>query len=257
MKMRILLSLTLCLTSSLALAEPKNAVATIDAVNNALAEPLPTEQGTPAAAPAPASETAPVAIPATPTPPPNNLSDAAGNALDKLATKASELTNAVLPNGLPLPPELGGGMAPVAPENVDPSFSQGQDKSVTVTSGGKPASLFFTPNQLASIMRAKEGYLAPREAFDPNNQSDNPNSVGSRVVSLAGIIYVSKKDWVIWLNGERVTSKNMPQRLVGVTVKPDRVHLRWMDIANQRIVNITLQPHQQYLLDSDTIIPAG
>lgn len=248
MPMRILLSLTLCLISSLAFAEARSAAATVEAVNNALAEPLPSESAPPAAPVQPAS------------PPPTSLSDAAGNALSKVADKANELKEklpSVLPGGLPLPPELGLGPAPVAPENVDPSFSQGQNQAVTVNSEGKPASLFFTPNQLASIMRAKEGFLAPREAFDPNNQSDNPNSLASHVVSLAGIVYISKNNWVIWLNGERVTRKNMPQRLVGLTVKPDRVHLRWMDIANQRIVNITLEPHQQYLLDSDTIVPAG
>jgi hypothetical protein len=189
-----------------------------------------------------------------------NFSEAAGSALDKLAAKANEAKNRVIPDGLPLPADLNnlvGGQPPLPPPDaVSPQFTQGQDKSITVTSEGKPESLFFTPNQLASIMRAKEGFMAPREAFDPNNQA-NPMTTAPHTISLAGIVYVSKNDWVIWLNGERVTQKNMPQRLIGVTVKPDRVHLRWMDIPHQRIINITLEPHQQYLLDSDTIVPIG
>lgn len=183
-----------------------------------------------------------------------NLADAASNAISGLANKAAELRKQVMPDTLSIP-----GLKSAMPDRVpgeESGFSEGQDRSITVTSGGKPESIFFTPNQLASIMRAQQGFLVPREAFDPNNQGPEPMTGGSRVVSLAGIIYVNSKDWVIWLNGERVTRKNMPQRLVGVTVRPKLAHLRWLDVPNQRIVNITLRPHQQYLLDSDTIIPA-
>ena len=146
--------------------------------------------------------------------------------------------------------------APKAAEQAPSPFTEGQDHSIGVATEGKPDSIFFTPNQLAAIMRAKEGFLAPREAIDPANQGQ-PETVGPRVISLAGIVYVNARNWVVWINGERVTRKNIPQRLIGLTVRPHVAHLRWMDIPNQRIVNITLKPHQQYLLDSDTIIPAN
>jgi hypothetical protein len=190
-----------------------------------------------------------VAVPAAP-----SLADTASDAISGLADKATALGKNIIPENLAIP-----GMAPAMPERIpgqESGFSEGQDRSITVTSGGKPESIFFTPNQLAAIMRAQQGFLVPREAFDPNNQGSDPTTGGSRVVSLAGIIYVNSKDWVIWLNGERVTRKNMPQRLIGLTVRPTLAHLRWLDVPNQRIVNITLRPHQQYLLDSDTIIPA-
>lgn len=117
----------------------------------------------------------------------------------------------------------------------------------------KKESIFFTPNQLISIMRANQGFIAPKEAFDSKNQGA-PVDNGPRVISLTGIIYHGRNDWTIWLNGERVTPKNIPDRIMGLTVKPDRATIRWMDIGNQRIVNITLRTNQQYLLDSDTII---
>jgi hypothetical protein len=179
------------------------------------------------------------------------LKEKATRAVGGLVEKAGALRDDVLPN-VPVP-GLPAAMPPQLPVN-DPSITQGQDRSIGVATEGKPESIFFTPNQLAAIMRAKEGYMAPREAYDPNNQA-SPTSAGPRTVSLAGIVYINAKNWVIWLNGERVTRKNMPQRLVGVTVRPQVVHLRWLDITNQRIVNISLKPHQQYLLDSDTIIP--
>lgn len=119
----------------------------------------------------------------------------------------------------------------------------------------KVASLFFTPNQLMAIMRANQGFIAPKEAYDPNNQSSKPQDPGPRSVALSGIVYHGAHDWTIWLNGERVTPKNVPDRIMGLTVKKDRVHLRWMDIGNQRVVNMVLAPNQKYLLDSDEIVP--
>ncbi|HEY1096122.1 MAG TPA: hypothetical protein VGF14_02680, partial [Alphaproteobacteria bacterium] len=140
-----------------------------------------------------------------------SLSGTASQAVSDMADKAAQMRDQLIPN-VNIP-----GLAPAMPEPVPgaPStFTEGQDRSISVTSEGKPESIFFTPNQLASIMRAKQGFLAPREAFDPNNQGSDPATGGSRVVSLAGIVYVDSKNWVIWLNGERVTRKNMPQRLV-------------------------------------------
>ncbi len=119
----------------------------------------------------------------------------------------------------------------------------------------KISSLFFTPNQLAAIARANQGFIAPKESYDPNNQSNRPQDPGPRVVTLAGIVYQGPKDWTVWLNDERVTPKNIPDHIMGITVEKDKVHLRWMDIANQRVVNITLQSNQKYLLDSDQIVP--
>lgn len=126
-----------------------------------------------------------------------------------------------------------------------------------VTLSLEKKSIFFTPNQLIAIMRANQGFIAPREAFDENNQGDKPQDAGPRELILNGIVYNSKSDWTIWFNGERVTPKNIPDRIMGLNVEKDRVHIRWMDIGNKRIVNITLLPNQKYLLDSDTIVPAG
>jgi hypothetical protein len=115
-------------------------------------------------------------------------------------------------------------------------------------------SIFFTPNQLIAITRANQGFIAPQEAYDPDNQSSKPIDPGPRIISLSGIVFNSKSDWTIWLNNERVTPKNIPDRIMGLSVRKDRVFIRWMDLGNQRIVNIVLRPNQQYLLDSDQII---
>ncbi len=116
-------------------------------------------------------------------------------------------------------------------------------------------SIFFTPNQLIAITRANQGFIAPAEAYDPDNQSSKPIDPGPRIIALSGIVFNSQRDWTIWLNNERVTPNNIPDRVMGLSVRKDRVYIRWMDLGNQRIVNITLRPNQQYLLDSDSIVP--
>lgn len=115
-------------------------------------------------------------------------------------------------------------------------------------------SLFMTPNEITSILQARQGLLAPEEAFDEDNQYD-PIDNSTRILSLAGIVYVNRKDWTIWLNGERVTRANIPDRVISLTVKRDRVHLKWLDIREQRVVVVTLRSHQSYDLDSGLMMP--
>lgn len=115
-------------------------------------------------------------------------------------------------------------------------------------------SLFMTPNEITSILQARQGLLAPEEAFDEENQFDTVDN-SPRILSLAGIVYVDRNDWTIWLNGERVTPANIPDRVIALTVKRDRVHLKWFDIREQRVVVITLRSHQRYDLDTELMMP--
>jgi hypothetical protein len=73
-------------------------------------------------------------------------------------------------------------------------------------------------------------------------------------LALSGIVYQGPHEWTIWLNNQRITPKNIPDHIMGLTVMKDHIQLRWMDIANQRIVNLTLRAHQTYFLDTDTIV---
>lgn len=112
-------------------------------------------------------------------------------------------------------------------------------------------SLFFTPNEVMSIMRANQGFISQDgmggDAGTPAVQDSR------RIITLAGIAYRGANDWTVWLNGERVTPKNIPEGILGLTVKKDVILLKWLDAPNQRIVNLTLRPHQKYNLDTDTI----
>lgn len=122
-------------------------------------------------------------------------------------------------------------------------------------------SIFFSEEQLDMIFQASEGVL--ETVADETTESDPvkaaekeaPVDRGRRILTLSGVVYQSSKDWTIWLNGERVTPKNIPENVRGLIVTNDHIRLRWFDKATNRIVNLTLRPHQQYNLDLDLISP--
>lgn len=113
-------------------------------------------------------------------------------------------------------------------------------------------SLFFTDSELQTIMLATQGYVA--DAPDAKKDEQELDR-GRRILALSGLVYQSSADWTIWLNGERVTPRNIPENVMGLVVKPDHIRLRWLDKATNRIVNVMLRPHQQYNLDLDLISP--
>lgn len=120
-------------------------------------------------------------------------------------------------------------------------------------------SIFFSFDELDTILQAAQGN-APAVDGDDEDASDEtaeqvPVDRGRRVLTLSGVVYQSPQDWTIWLNGERVTPKNIPENVRGLIVQTDHIRLRWLDKAENRIVNVTLRPHQQYNLDLDTIFP--
>lgn len=124
-------------------------------------------------------------------------------------------------------------------------------------------SVFFSLEELDLILQASAGALELDDESDDAKDGDagkkdgqeQPVDRGRRVLTLSGVVYQSPNDWTIWLNGERVTPRNIPEYVRGLTVHTDHIRLRWFDRAENRIVNITLRPHQQYNLDLDTILP--
>lgn len=125
-------------------------------------------------------------------------------------------------------------------------------------------SIFFSAEDLETILQASEGNVESVADVDGEDEDgatteeakkEEPVDRGRRILTLSGIVYQSAQDWTVWLNGERVTPKNIPENVRGLVVQSDYIRLRWFDKANNRIVNITLRPHQHYNLDFDTISP--
>lgn len=111
-------------------------------------------------------------------------------------------------------------------------------------------SLFFLPNEVIAIMQARRGILQSEKSYE-----DNPVDMGPRYVSLAGISYIDANDWTIWLNDEKITPNNIPERVIDLVVHKDYINIKWHDVVKQRVVVFTLKPHQRFHLDTGLLLP--
>jgi hypothetical protein len=129
--------------------------------------------------------------------------------------------------------------------------------SVHAQTPSKYKSLFFTDADIQRIEKASQGFVVKADIPDTMDETKvvEPETVdlGPRSLKLAGIVYNSDRDWTIWFNGMRVTPGNLPEGMLGLVVKKDRIALRWLDKGTQKVINLVLKPHQQYNIDSDTI----
>lgn len=91
------------------------------------------------------------------------------------------------------------------------------------------------------------------DPFGANTPAEVINSI--RELSLGGILYSSKKEWTIWLNGQRVTPQSKPEEVVGLKVFEDYIELKWLDQKTLKVYPIRLRPHQRFNLDNNLFLP--
>jgi|GEM_PF-905312 len=103
-------------------------------------------------------------------------------------------------------------------------------------------SLLFTELELDTIRKTESG-----RAVQSTAKIESVELIPvDRKIWLSGIFYKAANDWIIWLNGYKLTPYYMLPEIRGIRVDRDRVHLEWYDIGKNGIINITLQPHQVY-----------
>lgn len=78
-----------------------------------------------------------------------------------------------------------------------------------------------------------------------------------RMISLSGVVYRSPGDWIVWLNGHKLTPGVKLPELVDIKVENDRVHLKWFDIGMAKIIAITLRPRQTYDITSGVLLTSS
>jgi hypothetical protein len=78
---------------------------------------------------------------------------------------------------------------------------------------------------------------------------------GLREISLAGIAYVNKDNWTIWLNGQRMKPNSLPREVMDINVGKQYVELKWYDASTNLIYPVRLRPHQRFNLDSRIFLP--
>lgn len=119
--------------------------------------------------------------------------------------------------------------------------------------------IFFTLWQHRLLEEQRRYGVQTRGATEQEMQATGPapeNRVrGIRELSLGGIVYASGKNWVVWLNGQRVTPEAIPREVIDIQVKDDYIELKWYDSWTNLIFPIRLRPHQRFNLDTRIFLP--
>ncbi len=113
-------------------------------------------------------------------------------------------------------------------------------------------SLFFSPWTQALIKEYRRGI-----SNQPSSSGDAGAgaSSGARELVLGGITYRSEKDWTVWLNGQRVTPKAMPEQIHDLKVTGEYIDIKWYDSFTNIIFPVRLRPHQRFNLDTRIFLP--
>jgi hypothetical protein len=127
--------------------------------------------------------------------------------------------------------------------------------------GAEVPSVMFNPSEQAALSSAIAVYESGNfiKPIDPSElPSDDVVEVkldDSRNLSLAGISYGDGKNWVVWLNKQRLTPTRLPPQIKGIKVYKHYIEIRWMDDESKNIVPVRLRPNQRFNLDTQTFLP--
>ncbi len=118
-------------------------------------------------------------------------------------------------------------------------------------------SLMFSRSEILKIEAALAGIQ--NEAIDDVSTEDPTETEISvpenRYIRLGGIAYSGDDRWMIWLNGQRVTPRNMLPQIVDISVQKNYIDLKWFDELLRKIIKIRLKPNQAYEIRTGVLIP--
>lgn len=103
-------------------------------------------------------------------------------------------------------------------------------------------SLLFSDLEVDTIRKALEG----RAVQSTKNIESVELIPIDRKIWLQGIYYKSENNWIIWMNGYKLTPRYLLPEIRAIKVERDRVYLEWYDIGKNGIIRLTMQPHQVY-----------
>lgn len=78
---------------------------------------------------------------------------------------------------------------------------------------------------------------------------------GIRELSLSGILFKGKDNWIVWLNGKRLAPDALPKEIMDIKVSEQYVDLKWFDAYTNLIYPVRIRPHQRFNLDSRIFLP--
>jgi hypothetical protein len=114
-------------------------------------------------------------------------------------------------------------------------------------------SLLFSPLELTAVNRAVAGATTGTALLEAGKTAQQIPQ--RRIISVAGVIWRSASDWMVWINGKKVTPKDVLPEIVDIKVERDKVDLKWFDIGINGVISISLRPHQTYDIVTGVLLP--
>jgi DNA-binding transcriptional regulator YdaS (Cro superfamily) len=109
-------------------------------------------------------------------------------------------------------------------------------------------SFFLTPLEISAIEQALQGRVV-------SGKLDRRSAV-ARQIRVAGVFYRSPSDWIVWMNNHKITPKDRLPEIIDINVKrSSNVSLKWYDATSNRILLITMRPHQTYDIPTGILLP--
>jgi hypothetical protein len=112
----------------------------------------------------------------------------------------------------------------------------------------------MTPIEIAVIQKALLGKVVSSETLGAD---DSRMAIPERrVIRIAGVLWRSGSDWIVWMNGQKVTPKKLMKEIVDIQVENSSyVKLKWYDVGLNVVISITLRPHQTYDITTGILLP--
>lgn len=76
-----------------------------------------------------------------------------------------------------------------------------------------------------------------------------------RYIHLQGILFTSDNDWVVWMNGKKVSPNALPEEAIGFKVYKDYVEMKWFDDYTNQIIPVRIRPMQRFNIDTRIFLP--
>lgn len=136
--------------------------------------------------------------------------------------------------------------------------AESQDAASDAAAQAEPAwfesSFLFSPLEMAAILQARAGQ-APGTAM--LNAGSVTNIPVQRQIRVSGVVYRSSNDWIAWINGSKIVPGKLLPEIVSINVEKETVHLKWFDIGMNKIISISMRPHQTYDIVTGILLPGG
>ncbi len=175
--------------------------------------------------------------------------------MDMQASNPDDMIDPSVPPGQSAPVEVAESVTEETPEEKEAKRKETAAKLLaevkariyTNNTPGFSSSLFLTPLEVLTLERALSG----KDATLGGEGEEAPK----RIIDVDGLLYNSSNNWIVWINGKRLTPGYLLPEIVGIHVKRDSVYLEWFDSVFNKIITINMRPHQVYDIQSGILLP--